>query len=90
MSNIVLLSVIVFLIVLIALQTSANRKDVLELKAENKDLLNRLLAKSTSDYKALTHVKEVEEPKYKKSFEEQLMEEGALIPGYPSPYPRDL
>lgn len=86
----VLVIVILILTALIVSITRSNRKLVLEYRAENKDLLNRVLAKNTSDYKELTHVNDKKEPKLKRTLEDQLIEEGALMEGYPNPYPREL
>jgi len=87
---IVLVLVILILTVLIVSITRSNKKLVLEYRAESKDLLNRLLSKNTTDYKELTHVGDIKEPKAKRTLEDQLIEEGALIQGYPNPYPREL
>lgn len=86
----VLLVLILVLAALLAHTVKANQKDKQELKAENKDLLNRVLAKTTSEYKELTHVADAKEPIKKKTLEDQLIEEGALMQGYPNPYPREL
>ena len=87
---ILLVLIILALIVLVMHITKTNQKDKQELKAENKDLLNRVIAKNTNDYKELTHVADPKEQPKRKSLEDQLIEEGALMEGYPSPYPREL
>lgn len=86
---VLLLILVVVLAVLLMAVTKANQKDRQDLKAENKDLLNRVLAKNTGEYKQLTNIKDLPE-KPKRTLEDQLIEEGALIQGYPNPYPREL
>jgi len=86
----ILVVVIIVLTVLIVSTMRSNEKARQISRDENKDLLNRVIAKHTSDYKELTHVADTKPVSHKKTLEEQLIEEGALMPGYSNPYPREL
>ena len=89
---IIIVLVIVLLIVVsqISKIQKSSREEKTELKAENKDLLNRLLAKNTQEYKALSNITDKPIRPQVETLEEQLIRTGAMLPNGRNPYPNEL